>query len=184
MSLNRHSSSRRKFNQSKKRRRKSSESTVNYESLEERRLLAVDVGLNLNTEQFGGPPNLAGAVGPNHVVTVTNQNFKVIDKVTGDIAGRRNRYRLSSGVASRCNDAMPGAIGFRRGIAGRRRMRVSTNILAIVYDADTRRWFITSVGNTDVHVPSGSDGEQHAVLLGMSRTSNPTSGLVLCQLRV
>ena len=165
MSLNRHSSSRRKFNQSKKRRRKSSESTVNYESLEERRLLAVDVGLNLNTEQFGGPPNLAGAVGPNHVVTVTNQNFKVLDKVTGDILVDKP---VTDFWRDRGSDVMPG-------------VSVDDEVLAdgdsatntrVVYDADTRRWFITSVSNRDIY--SGIDGNQHAVLLGMSRTSNPT----------
>jgi hypothetical protein len=165
MSLNRHSSSRRKFNQSKKRRRKSSEASVNYESLEERRLLAVDVGLNLNTEQFGAPPNLAGAVGPNHVVTVTNQSFKVLDKVTGDILVNKP---VTDFWRDRGADVMPG-------------VSVSDEVLAdgdsatntrVVYDADTRRWFITSVGNRDIY--SGIDGNQHAVLLGMSRTSNPT----------
>ncbi len=164
MSLNRHSSSRRKFNQSKKRRRKSSESTVNYESLEERRLLAVDVGLNLNTEQFGGPPNLAGAVGPNHVVTVTNQNFKVIDKVTGDLLEERGIEEFWLGTG---ND-MPGASIDEELLAPGSGSATNSRI---VYDADTRRWFITSVSNTDVYDPS--EGGGHAVLLGISRTSNP-----------
>ncbi|MGY8748221.1 MAG: hypothetical protein ACKVHR_09230 [Pirellulales bacterium] len=163
MSLNRHSSSRRKFNQSKKRRRKSSDSTVNYESLEERRLLAVDVGLNLNTEQFDAPPNLSGAIGPNHVVTVTNLDFKVIDKVTGDTL-------VNKPVTDFWRDSGPDMPG----------VSVDDEVLAandsatntrVVYDADTRRWFVTSVSSRDIY--SGVGGNQHAVLLGMSRTSNP-----------
>ena len=73
MSSNRHTSSRRKFVKSRNRRRKSSQQTVSYETLEERRLLAVDVGpVDFTSSTFGAggptPPNLAGGVGPNHVI--------------------------------------------------------------------------------------------------------------------
>lgn len=163
MSLNRHSSSRRKLNKSKKaRRRKSSESSVNYESLEERRLLAIDVGLNFTGSTFGrgsSPPNLAGGIGPNHVVEVINNQFQIFDKATGNLMVNKplDSFWLDTGGAGAQSDPQL--------VAG-------TSNARVLYDADTRRWFITSVSTMDVI--TGAPGTQSATLLAVSRTSDPT----------
>lgn len=168
MSSNRHMSSRRKFSKTRNRRRKSSQQTISYESLEERRLLAVDIGLNYTSSTFGralSPPNLAGGVGPNHVVEVIDGQFKVFDKVTGSELVNKSMDDFWLDTTGPGDPGDPGAESDEDMVAGANNSRV-------LYDADTRRWFITSVSQADVI--TGAPGAQRPVLLAVSRTSNPT----------
>ncbi len=162
MSLNRHSSSRRKLNQGKSRRRKSSQSTVNYQSLEERRLLAVDVGLNFTGSTFGrslSPPNVTGGVGPNHVVQVIDNQFQVFEKTTGAVLVDKalDTFWTDTGGA---------------GAQSSPEMIQNTSNARVVYDADTRRWFISAVSTADII--TGAIGVQSPTLVAVSRTSDPT----------
>ena len=165
MSRNRHMSSLRKLGKSKQRRRKSSQSRVEYQALEDRKLLAADVFLDVPTGTFGrgGPatPNQHGAVGPEHIVEVKNGRFQVFDRTTGAqvIDKSINDFWLDPGAVDN-----PGA-GASEEVVG----NVANS--KVIYDVDTRRWFLASEGTADVI--TGAPGIQDVMLLAVSRSSNP-----------
>ncbi|MFK7768027.1 MAG: beta strand repeat-containing protein [Mariniblastus sp.] len=165
MSLNRHMSSLRRFYSNKNRRRNSAAQNANdYQTLEPRQLLAVDVGIDFTSEQFGrggvgNPADVAGAVGPNHVIEVVDNVFKIYDKFTGaELVNKPlDQFWTDGGGA---------------GAQSSGEMVLNTNEARVLYDADTRRWFMTSVSRQDIN--TGLDGVQSAILVAVSRTSNPT----------
>ena len=165
MSLNRHMSSLRRFYTNKNRRRKSAAQNANdYQTLEPRQLLAIDVGIDITSQQFGrggvgNPADIAGAVGPAHVIEVVETQFRIYDKVTGEELVNKplaNFWLDTGGAGAQSSNALV----------------LNPNEARVVYDADTRRWFITSISYQDVI--TGADGVQSPVLFAVSRTSDPT----------
>ena len=164
MSHNRHTSSRRKSKQSRK-RSSVSQSTINYESLEERRLLAADLGWSVTSGAFGGSPDQTGGVGPNHVVQVTNGAFQVFDKTTGAEIVNKPLINFWTDTGQ---DANVGAQAMADVVVNPQNPR-------ILYDHESRRWFITShVSTIDIDIVSGDMAARTSpVLFAVSRTSNP-----------
>ena len=171
MSLNRHTSSLRKFRRTKKRKTKSEDSSgISYETLEPRQLLAIDFGagsglVDITTDTFGGAPNVSGGVGPNHIVQVQNGEFRVFDKATGATLVDKPLDNFWTDTGNGANvgaEADPEMVG-------------NTRNSRVVYDNDTRRWFIvSSSAGIDIITGMGAEGQQVPVLVAVSRTSDPT----------
>ena len=92
---------------------------------------------------------------------VTNGRFQVFDRTTGAqlIDKSINDFWLDPGAVDN-----PGA-GASEEVVG------NVQNSKVIYDADTRRWFIASEGTADVI--TGAPGIQSAMLLAVSRSSNP-----------
>ncbi len=169
MSLNRHTSSLRNFYKNKKRKTKN-DSVDTYESLEARQLLAIDFGgaaglVDITTDNFGGSPNVSGAVGPEHIVQVQNGEFRIFDKDTGAVLVDK---ALDTFWTDTGRGAAVGAEADARMVGGTRNSRV-------LYDFDTRRWFmVSSSSGVDLITGNGAEGVQTPVLVAVSRTSDPT----------
>jgi Ca2+-binding RTX toxin-like protein len=162
MSLNRHVSSRRKFGKSKKRQAKSEQqSSLTYQTLEEKRLLAVDIGaFDVTSGVYGTAPNITGGVGPNHIVEVAGTDFRIYDRDGNQLVAKSlTDFWLDTGGAGAQSDTEM--------VSNPRNARV-------VYDADTRRWFITSSSQSDLITGAGAEGPQKPILVAVSRTSDPT----------
>ncbi len=128
--------------------------------------MAGDIGFNFDSQTFGvpggSPINTAGAVGPAHIVEVTDNTFKVFDKLTGE-------ELVSKPLVDFWTD--PGAAGAEASVDLAGGAGVQHSETRVVFDSDERRWFITSISGTDY---SSALGSQNAVLVGISRSSNPT----------
>ncbi len=133
---------------------------MEYQSLEDRRLLAIDIGVNVTSTSFGAagsPADTTGAVGPNHVVEIVDDVINVFDR-TGTLQASKaldTFWTDTGGLGAQSSEEM---------VAG-------TGSAKIVYDVDSRRWFITSTSNADII--TGTDGVQAPTLVAVSRTSNP-----------
>jgi hypothetical protein len=153
-----------------KKRKTKNESNNSYETLEPRQLLAIDFGVGSNlvdvtSSGFGGAPDLTGAVGPNHIVQVTDGNFRVFDKATGDPLVNKDLDAFWTDTG-RGDDV---------GAEADPRMVNQTKNSRVLYDFDTRRWFIVSSSqNIDLITGTGAEGTQVPVLLAVSRSSDPT----------
>ncbi len=160
MSLNRHTSSLRKINRTRKRPSGSVSSAATYGQLEDRRLLAVDLGWSVNAGSFGGSPNQTGGVGPNHIVQVANGEFTVYDKTTGNelLSKSLQDFWIDTGQ------------GDDVGAAAMADTVASPGNARVLYDVDTRRWFITSTSSADI---ISAPGRQSPTLLAVSRSSDP-----------
>ncbi|MEL7496913.1 MAG: hypothetical protein AAFN77_04845 [Planctomycetota bacterium] len=169
MSQNRHMSSLRKFRKSKQQRRKSSESRVDYQTLEDRKLLAADVFADVLTGSFGrtpqvSTPNQHAAIGPNHIVEVTNGRFRVFDKVTH--AELLDKSMTSFWLDDNDSAATtPGANSLDRFIT------TAPSQSKVLYDPDVRRWYVVSQGTGDANITIPF--VQRHIMLAVSRTSNP-----------
>lgn len=175
MSRNRHTSKLRKFfgskaransnRQSEARTRpgKSTESSLSYGSLESRQLLAADFITNITTDLgFAGPSVNSIAVGPAHVVAVQNGNLRIFNKATGAV-------EVSKPLATFWTD---NGAGINVGANSSPNLVATITDPSVVYDAQSRRWFMTAVSSADVI--TGTPGIQNPVLLAVSRSSNPT----------
>ena len=169
MSDNRHTSSLRRIGKSRKPRqlrRKSSQQSVDYETLEPRQLLAGDLGntFNFDSQVFGAnagsPVNSSGGVGPAHIVEVTDNGLTIFDKATGaELVNKSLQdFWIDTGGAGAQADAE------LADSANNRNSRV-------LYDVDERRWFMVSITGVDI---SSALGTQTSVLLAVSRSSDPT----------
>lgn len=163
MSQNRHISAIVNFRSSKKRRRKSQQTGVSYENLEERKLLAANILFDVDTGGFGrsGPvsSNQEAGIGPAHIVEVTNGAFRVFNRDTGALLQEQTLTNFWTGTGLGAAGADASFIGAP--IASSK----------ILYDVDTRRWFMASAGTGDVI--TGAPGVQAFNMLAVSRTSNP-----------
>lgn len=116
----------------------------------------LQVGLNFTGAAFNKPvtrgafapaPNIAGAVGQNHVVQMTNGRFMVFNKSNGSLVKNQTLINFWTGLGTN--------------------PRTYTYDPRIVYDKYTSRWFATSLENP---------GAPNRFLLGVSKTSDPTGG--------
>ncbi len=124
---------------------------LQLESLEDRRLLAVDVGLNFESSRFLSdsnffPPDTMGDVGPNHIAEMINGNFQVFNKTTG-----------ASIISMSLDD-------FWTGMAGATIPTGFTFDPRILFDAQSGRWFASSING----------GAANTIFLARSDTSDPT----------
>ena len=167
MSRNRHTSSRRTFGKSKTRQAKQAQSSsVNYEQLEEKRLLAVDFGVSnpalvdITSGTAGSGQTISGGVGPNHIVETANGQFQVYDRAGNQLVSKNlDTFWTDTGAAGA--EADPSFVS-------------NTNNSRVVYDVDTRRWFIASASNADAIAGQNAPRAQKPVLVAVSRTSDPT----------
>ena len=159
MSRNRHSSSLRNFKKTPRRNQIHAANNLVYGSLEDRKLLAVDFTSVTTDLDFGGGATNSIGVGPQHVVAVQNGQLRIFNKSDGSVAVTKslaNFWIDTAGAGAESNTEMVGGISDP----------------SVVYDADTRRWFISSISDADII--TGALGTQNPVLLAVSRTSDPT----------
>ena len=96
----------------------------------------------------GEPPDAMGAVGPNHVVELVNDNFRIYDKATGVLLSGTTDEEFWQNVA--------GANLFGSDVFRHR----------IIFDPTTNRWIATTI----------TQGAGNQILLAVSDTSDPTGG--------
>ena len=112
------------------------------------------IGLAEELNAFGTgaiPPDMAGAVGPTHVVQFVNGGFAIYErggKRVGKLRDDASFWR-AAGISSNYLDAQFGLSDPR-----------------MIYDAASRRFFVSEI---TVNIPN-------AVLLAVSKTSDPTQG--------
>ena len=110
------------------RRRKSQKAnSTEYQNLEPRQLLAIDVGVSftsatLGTESSSFPPNVDGDVSEDYIVQVINGNFTVFDK-TGSVdqSTTLDQFWTNAGAT----------------LGG-----TSTFDPRVIYDINEERWFV------------------------------------------
>ncbi len=120
-----------------------------YQTLEARMLLAVEVGLNF-TGSIGGvdsnltPPDTMGGVGPNHIVELINGRYKAYDKSDGTVLESKtlNDFWSDAGAVVLSTTFDP----------------------RIVYDPIESRWFASSIDG----------GAGNTIFVGISETDDPT----------
>ncbi len=96
----------------------------------------------------GEPPDAMGAVGPNHLVELVNNNFRIYDKATGTLISGTTDEEFWQNVA--------GANLFGSDVFDHR----------IIFDPTTNRWIATTI----------TRGSGNQILLAVSDTSDPTGG--------
>ena len=121
-----------------------------YQKLEPRCLLAVEVGLNFTgtvegVETVAPSPDIAGAIGPDHVVEMVNTRFTVYDKITG------------TEVMTQSLDEFWVAAGADLDFS-------TTSAPRLVYDPAIDRFFATS----------RDEGLGNTIYVGVSATNDPT----------
>ncbi len=130
-----------------------------YQSLEPKNLLTADIGLSFTSitgaVSNANPPNIAGAVGENHIVQLSNDRFGIFDKDTG---AELQSGSLNAFFAAARDNTVGGA---------------TLSQPRLVYDSGFDRWYAIAVGNEDLdpNVPLIQGNSIH--IIG-SDTSDPT----------
>ncbi len=138
-----------------------------YQQLEDRKLLAVDVGLNFSEVPFEGmQPEVAdvhGDIGPNHIVEVINDRYTVRNTIGQEIQSFDTEFFFGQIAGA---DLVIGQDGFNNDVIG------NVEDVRVVFDHDSERWFVSGVvADEDGDPLPGND-----VLLAISRTANPIDG--------
>lgn len=130
---------------------KTGQSTSDYQQLEPRQLLAVDVGLNfegsaLNVDSSSFAPNTMGAVGPDHIVELINERYTVYDKSGNELesSNLNDFWTMTAGATISGDSIQP----------------------RIVYDPISARFFATSIG-------AEADNQ---VYVAITMSNDPTAG--------
>jgi hypothetical protein len=114
-----------------------------------------EIGLNFTgtTKSYSGVlvPDVAGAVGPNHIVETLNHSIAVYEKSTGRLLHRGRADTFWNAALSRGGG---GSVLFQSSYAPR-----------VVYDPTSTRWFVT--------YDDGGGDQNGRILLGVSDTDNP-----------
>ncbi|MEM9943209.1 MAG: hypothetical protein AAF939_16720, partial [Planctomycetota bacterium] len=163
MSQNRHTSSLRKFHKPGKKRKSANHSNgMSYEALESKQLLAADLLVNFETGSFNGQQDVNIGVGPNHIVQVDDNNFSVYS--IADLEMGVTTPEFTTDLDSFWTDnAFADA-----------EMVSNTSNPKVVYDADTRRWFIIAHSDADIITGQGAENQDNPVLVAVSRSQDPT----------
>ena len=134
----------------KKHRNRTRQVQQDYQTLEPRCLLAVEVGLNFTgtfegIETVAPSPDIAGAIGPNHLVEMVNTRFTVYDKITGTemMTQSLDEFWVAAGAD----------LDFS-----------TTSAPRLVYDPAIDRFFATS----------RDEGLGNTIYVGISATNDPT----------
>ena len=116
---------------------------------------AATIGLNFTgtSRSYSGVlvPDVAGAVGPNHIVETLNYSIAVYEKSTGTLLARGRPDSFWNAALARGGG---GSVGFQSSYAPR-----------VVYDPTSSRWFVT--------YDDGGGDQSGRILLGVSDTDNP-----------
>lgn len=157
------------FRRSASHRSRSSRTSHNdYQPLEPRQMLTVDLGLNATTGAFDPATeyftsDINGDIGPNHVVQVLNNDYSIrgfdggelfsqsLEEFFGQTAGADLIVDIDIG-----GNEVLGTIQDAR----------------IIFDHDSQRWFASSV----LADQNGNPIDGNQILLAISRTSNPFDG--------
>ncbi len=152
----------------KKSSRISTNTSHSYEQLEARQMLTVDLGLNLvsgtqDDNAFFANPSVHGAVGPNHIIQLTNGVYSLrgIDGTEIATATTQEFFRDIAGA-----DISAGTDIFGGTIQG------EIQDARVVYDESSGRWFASAV----VAAGNGNALGGNDILLAVSRTNNPVDG--------
>ena len=141
---------------------------LSYQALESRQMLAVDLGIQVETAStldLDRPfltSDVSGDVGPNHTVESVNGEID-IRLLDGSLLQRRTLQQFWQAAGADL------VIGFDSGdnpILG------SIQDTRVLFDSDTGNWFVTSV----IADRDGSALPGNEVLLAVSRTNNPVDG--------
>ncbi|MFN0016898.1 MAG: dockerin type I domain-containing protein [Pirellulaceae bacterium] len=122
---------------------------LRFESLEDRRVLAVTLGANFETSRLfvdSGfiPPDTMAAIGPNHVVEAINGNFQIFDRAGASLETRS----LDSFWTARAGATIPSGTFDPR----------------VVFDTASNRWFATSING----------GGGNTIFIARSDSADPT----------
>ena len=129
-------------------RRNSRKRSADYQQLEARNLLAVEIGLNFTgaiggTDSVAEAPDTQGAVGPDHIVEMINSRVAVFDK-SGTLIEEEplGDFWLNAGANVTSPQFSP----------------------QIVFDPIEQRWFASAI----------DDGIGNEIFVGVSETEDPT----------
>jgi hypothetical protein len=124
---------------------------LQLETLEDRRLLAIDIGVNFtgSTNDVDSPyipPDTMADVGPNHIVELLNGTYSVYDKADGNelFGSSLDAFWVAAGASLNSDTFDP----------------------RVLYDADSDRWFAVSIGR----------GSGNRVYVGVSNSNDPLGG--------
>ncbi len=155
-------------NRNSARNKNSRNSNNEYQQLEPRQLLAVDVGFGFTPSTFDPTapfesPSVSGDIGPNHIVQIINGEYTVFNEAGAQQfqSTTQEFFRDLAGA-----DTLLGQDNLNNPIFGQ------IQDARAVFDHDSDRWFLSSiVANED-----GSNLVGNDILLAVSRTSNPLDG--------
>ena len=152
----------------KSRKRQTKNRSLNYQILEARQMLTVNVGQTIPDTSTFDPtsafvnPDISGDIGPNHTIETVNGEYDV-RLVDGTLVQRRTMQQFWQSAGA---DIVVGFDELNNPLLG------SIEDTRVLYDTDTGNWFVTSVlADTDGSAIAGNQ-----ILLAVSRTSNPVDG--------
>ena len=142
-------------------------SNNDYQQLEERKLLAVDIGTSISsTPLLPNQPataNIHGDIGPNHIVQFTNDQYTVRTVGGAEQVSLDLEFFFGQVAAA---DIVIGQDLLNNDIIG------DVQDARVVFDHDSERWFATAV----VADENGDNLIGNDILLAVSRTANPIDG--------
>ncbi len=140
---------------------------VDYQQLEVRNLLTVDLGFTLNTSILNPADpfptaDVSADIGPNHIVQMVNGDYSVrLTDGSPVTSSSQEVFWLSAGA-----DISVDTDSMGNPILG------EVQDARVVFDHDSERWFATAI----VADRDGDALQGNQVLLAVSRTSNPIDG--------
>ena len=158
------------MSRNRKSARKNSKRTSqnDYQQLEARQLLAVDLGIGFTPSTFDvtapfDAPNISGDIGPNHIIQVINGEYTVFNTAGAQLSQSTVQSFFGTLAAA---DLQLGIDNLNNPIIGQ------VQDARVVFDHDSSRWFVSGI----VAQEDGSNLPGNDIVLAVSRTANPLDG--------
>lgn len=158
------------MSRNRKSARKNSQRTSHndYQQLEPRQMLTVDLGIGFTPSTFDptapfDAPNISGDIGPNHIIQIINGEYTLFNTVGAQIS--QSTVQSFFGTLAGA-DLQIGTDNLNNPILGQ------VQDARVVFDHDTDRWFVSGI----LAQEDGSNLPGNDILLAVSRTANPIDG--------
>lgn len=139
-----------------------------YQQLEARQMLTVDLGIGFTPSTFDvtapfATPDISGDIGPNHIIQVISGEYTVFNTAGAQLFQTTVQTFFDDLSAA---DIQLGVDNLNAPILGQ------VQDVRVVFDHDSDRWFISGI----VAQQDGSNLPGNDILLAVSRTPNPLDG--------